>query len=70
MKLLLLGLALFTFSADALAYIDPNTGGLLFQLLAPLFIVLAAAWAFLRRGASHLVERVIAAFKSLFKRDK
>lgn len=32
----------------AQAYIDPNTGGMLFQLLFPLFAVLLAFWAFVR----------------------
>jgi hypothetical protein len=67
---LLLGLVLLAYSSDALAYLDPNTGGLLFQLLAPLFIAIAAGWAFLRRGASDLMRRFVAYLKSLIKRDK
>jgi hypothetical protein len=35
--------------AFAFAYIDPNAGGLLFQLLAPVFAALLAAWLFMRR---------------------
>ncbi|MEJ6002180.1 hypothetical protein [Paucibacter soli] len=34
---------------SAMAYIDPNAGGMLFQILAPLFAAIAGAWLFLRR---------------------
>lgn len=34
----------------AFAYIDPNAGGFLFQLLAPLFAAIVAAWVFMRRA--------------------
>lgn len=42
-------LALMGVTAPAQAYIDPNAGGLLFQLLAPVFAALVGAWLFLRR---------------------
>jgi hypothetical protein len=32
----------------ALAYIDPNTGGMLFQMLAPLLAAVTGAWLFAR----------------------
>ena len=32
----------------ALAYIDPNTGGLIFQVLAPIIAMITSAWLFLR----------------------
>ena len=35
--------------APAWAYIDPNAGGMLFQLLAPMFAAAVGAWLFLRR---------------------
>jgi len=44
--LLLTGL---TATAPALAYIDPNAGGLLFQVLTPILALLAAAATFARR---------------------
>lgn len=34
----------------ALAYLDPNTGGLLFQVLAPVFAAVAGVWFTLRRA--------------------
>ena len=34
--------------APALAYIDPNTGGMLFQMLAPLLAGITGAWLFAR----------------------
>lgn len=42
-------LALLAWPGSAWAYIDPNAGGLLFQLLAPLFAAAVGAWLFLRR---------------------
>ena len=32
----------------ALAYIDPNTGGMIFQVMAPIVAMIASAWLFLR----------------------
>lgn len=32
----------------AWAYIDPNSGGMLFQLLVPVFAAIVAFWAYLR----------------------
>lgn len=40
--------ALACFAPQAHAYIDPNVGGWLYQLLFPLLIALAGAWAALR----------------------
>jgi hypothetical protein len=37
------------FSLSAHAYVDPNAGGMLFQLLAPVFAALVGGWLFLRR---------------------
>jgi hypothetical protein len=42
-------LALMLLSAPAYAYIDPNSGGLLFQLLTPIFVVIAAGFTFAKR---------------------
>lgn len=46
------------FCSPAFAYIDPNAGGMLFQLLAPLFAALVGAWLFLRRWIADLVQRL------------
>lgn len=43
---------------DAVAYIDPNTGGLLFQLLAPLLAMIASAWLLARDYIKGLWRRV------------
>jgi hypothetical protein len=42
-------LVLLWLPAPAWAYIDPNAGGMLLQLLAPLFAAVVGAWVFLRR---------------------
>jgi hypothetical protein len=43
---------------SAWAYIDPNAGGMLFQLLAPLFAAVVGGWLFLRRWISEQVRRL------------
>ncbi len=40
------------------AYIDPNAGGLLFQLLAPLFAAVVGAWLFLRHWIAGQARRL------------
>lgn len=45
-------------SPSAHAYIDPNAGGLLFQLLAPVFAALVGAWLFLRQWISAWARRL------------
>jgi hypothetical protein len=40
------------------AYIDPNAGGMLFQLLAPVFAAVVGAWLFLRRWIADLARRM------------
>ena len=49
-----------------LAYIDPSAGGLLFQIIAPVLILIVAGW--------HLIQRAflsaIGKFGAWFKRKK
>ena len=40
-----------------LAYVDPNAGGMLLQLLAPVFAAIAGTWLFLRRWLADLARR-------------
>ena len=47
-------------SGGAHAYIDPNAGGWLFQLLFPLLIAIAGAWAVLRQKIAQFFSRIIA----------
>lgn len=51
-------LTLCVFPTPAMAYIDPNAGGMLFQLLAPVFAALIGAWLFLRRWIADLFRRM------------
>ena len=46
-----------------LAYIDPNAGGWIFQLIFPVFVAIGGAWLVLRR-------KVAGFFRRLFGRDK
>ena len=45
-------------AAPAYAYIDPNAGGVLFQLLAPLFAGLVGAWLVARRWLAAQCRRL------------
>ena len=45
-------------SGMAHAYIDPNAGGMLFQLLAPVFAAAVGAWLFLRRWIAEAVRNL------------
>ena len=61
LRVMVLCVAMFTLCAlptPAMAYIDPNAGGMLFQLLAPVFAALIGAWLFLRRWIADLARRV------------
>jgi len=42
----------------AFAYIDPNAGGMLFQLLAPLFAAAIGAWVFMRRAIGDAMRNL------------
>ncbi|QXE85040.1 hypothetical protein KP003_11585 [Geomonas nitrogeniifigens] len=43
---------------DAHAYIDPNTGGYVFQVLFPIVSAVAAAFVFCRDGVVKLLRRI------------
>lgn len=43
---------------DAYAYIDPNVGGWLYQLLFPLLIALAGAWVALRHKIGEIFSNL------------
>jgi len=42
----------------ALAYIDPNTGGMIFQILAPLLAMLTSGWLFFKDRISAIFNRI------------
>ena len=43
---------------DCYAYVDPNAGGILFQLLAPVLAAVVGGWMFLRRWTAAVLRRV------------
>lgn len=55
---LAIGLVAAVSCNSAFAYIDPNAGGMLFQLLAPVFAAIVGAWLFLRRWIADLARRI------------
>jgi hypothetical protein len=54
--------------APAQAYVDPNAGGLLFQLLTPIIAVMAAALTFASKQLLRFWESVLAGMKALATR--
>jgi hypothetical protein len=61
---LLTALVALACATPAHAYIDPNVGGWLYQLLFPLLIAIAGAWAVLREKISAAVSRLVERFRS------
>jgi len=59
---------LVSLCAPAQAYVDPNSGGILFQLLTPLIALAAAAWAFARRRLLNLWIGLRESLKALVAR--
>lgn len=51
-------LLLVLYAPDSQAYIDPNAGGLLFQILTPVFAAIVGAWLFLRRWIAETLRRL------------
>ena len=57
-------LASWLLGADpAYAYIDPNAGGWLYQMLFPLLIAIAAAWAALRQKVREVLSTLAEKFR-------
>jgi len=63
-SLLLAIAALVSGYQEAHAYIDPNVGGWLYQLLFPLLIALAGAWAVLRQKIAQILSRFVERLRS------
>jgi hypothetical protein len=55
-------------SLPAHAYVDPNSGGLLFQLLTPIVALAAAGLTFARRQLLRLWDSLVDALKALAAR--
>ena len=54
---LILAFAIVAFATPAFAYVDPNAGGLLFQVLTPVLAAVAACFAFARRSLGAAFQR-------------
>ena len=55
-------ITLLGITTPAYAYIDPNAGGLLFQILTPLFAILAVALTTARQWVSRKISKIISFF--------
>lgn len=51
---------------QALAYVDPNLGGTLFQWLAPLFALAVVLWSRMKYAVSCLLQKI----REMFYRDR
>jgi hypothetical protein len=60
----LMAIAALVYGPDGHAYIDPNVGGWLYQLLFPLLIVIAGAWAVLRHRIAEILSRLVRSIRS------
>ena len=56
--LLLISAAVLAAPSIAFAYIDPNTGGYVFQMLLPIATAVAAAFLFFKRHILNFFSRV------------
>jgi hypothetical protein len=57
-RLLVAVIAFLCLQPQAYAYIDPNVGGWLYQLLFPLLLAIAGAWAVLRHKIGEFFSTV------------
>jgi len=64
-KVLLLYLFLFNiiYATDAFAYIDPNTGGIFFQLLFPLLVAILGFFGILRNKVKNSLKQFFIKFQ-------
>jgi hypothetical protein len=61
---------LATFSARVAAYVDPNMGGFIFQLLAPLFALVLAAWMFFADRIKWVYTLLVSVFNRQSRKQK
>jgi hypothetical protein len=54
----------------AFAYVDPNAGGMLFQLLTPILALAAAGLAFARRQIMRAISVVIRPIRGMLGVDR
>ena len=64
MNSLIVGLMFLFLTLPAHAYVDPNAGGIFFQILFPVLIVIAGAWALLKEKMRALFRKWTASSKS------
>ncbi len=57
-------------ATPAFAYIDPNVGGQVAQLLTPIVTMLLAALAFARHWLKAMLGRIAAVFRGFLTRGK
>lgn len=59
MRFFVLFLSVLAVPSVAWAYIDPNTGGMIFQMLAPILAAIAGAWIMARDYIKRIFFRLI-----------
>lgn len=69
-RLFSMALGIVLVSPPAFAYIDPNTGGFLFQLLAPLIAIAMSIWMFFSRQVNSAWRSLMSIFGRKIDQDK
>lgn len=64
----LVALSALFLPVDCYAYIDPNAGGWLFQMLFPVFIAIGGIWTAFRQRISMLFSRLLGMAKKYFRK--
>ena len=52
-------------NAPAFAYIDPNAGGFLYQIIFPVLIAISAGWIWIKKAAIALWKKIFPGRTSL-----
>jgi hypothetical protein len=50
--------AFMLYSSAALAYVDPNAAGFLYQIFFPLMVAVVGAWRWIKTGASTVKQKI------------
>lgn len=51
--------AVVSLAEPSYAYVDPNVGGVLYQIFFPVLMALLAVWVFLRNRLLALIKRIL-----------
>lgn len=61
-RIFLVGVCAVSIPVTAYAYLDPNTGGILYQIAFPIIVAVAATWKFLKIFIAKLISKLLKLF--------